>query len=224
MRRDHVDLGPASLIAYGHYGRPVLVFPSEQGRAWDFENNGMVGAIADLIDDGRIKLYCVDSGDAQTWSDTSIPVEERARRHDSYEQWIINDVVGWIAADCGGPQEVATLGCSLGAYHAANIALRRADIFPLVVARALLLRQLRPDGLERLGRRRRRDVLPQSDGLRRQSARRSPRLVARATQRAARRGPRGVGGEPDRFIAEYPRVRGAARREGHPPRVGRVGP
>ncbi len=41
---------PGTLIAYGHYGRPVLVFPSEQGRAWDFENNGMVDAVADLID------------------------------------------------------------------------------------------------------------------------------------------------------------------------------
>jgi esterase/lipase superfamily enzyme len=133
VRREHVHLGPASLIAYGHYGRPVLVFASEQGRAWDFENNGMVGAVGDLVDGGRVKLYCVDSGDAQTWSDRGIPIEERARRHDSYEQWILNSVVPWIAQDCGGPQEIVTLGCSLGAYHAANIALRHADVFPLAM-------------------------------------------------------------------------------------------
>jgi esterase/lipase superfamily enzyme len=66
VRRDHVELGPAGLVAYGHYGRPVLVFPSEQGRAWDFENNGMVDAVADLIDSGRVKLYCVESGDRDT--------------------------------------------------------------------------------------------------------------------------------------------------------------
>ena len=34
-----------TVIRYGHWGRPVLGFPSEQGRAWDFENNGMVGAV-----------------------------------------------------------------------------------------------------------------------------------------------------------------------------------
>jgi esterase/lipase superfamily enzyme len=133
MRRDQVGLGPASLIAYGHYGRPMLVFPSEQGRAEDFENNGMIDAVANLIDDGRVKLYCVDSADAQTWSDHSIPIEERARRHDGYEQWILQTVVPWIAADCGGATEIATLGCSLGAYHAANIALRHADVFPLAL-------------------------------------------------------------------------------------------
>jgi esterase/lipase superfamily enzyme len=133
MRREHVDLGPATLIAYGHYGRPVLVFASEQGRAWDFENNGMVGAVADLVDAGRVKFYCIDSADGATWSDRSAPIEERARRHDAFERWVLNDVVGWIAGDCGGAQEIATLGCSLGAYHAANIALRHAAVFSLAL-------------------------------------------------------------------------------------------
>jgi esterase/lipase superfamily enzyme len=133
MRRDQVDLGPGSLIAYGHYGRPVLVFPSEQGRAWDFENNGMVDAVADLIDAGRVKLYCVDSGDAYTWSDRSVPLEERARRHDEYESWVRSAVAGWIADDCGGSLEIATLGCSLGAYHAVNFALKSAHVFPFAM-------------------------------------------------------------------------------------------
>lgn len=133
MRREHVELGPGTLIAYGHYGRPVLVFASEQGRAADFENNGMVDAVSDLIDGGRVKLYCIDSGDAQTWSDRAIPTEERARRHDAYEQWILHLVVPWMSDDCGGLREFATLGCSLGAYHAANIALRHADLFPFAM-------------------------------------------------------------------------------------------
>src|SRR6478609_7131120 len=117
MRREHVDLGPGVLIAYGHYGRPVLVFPSEQGRAGDFETNGMIGAVADLIDAGRVKIYCVDSADAWTWSDRSIPLEERARRHGRYENWIVADVVPWIARDCDGAGDVITVGASLGAYH-----------------------------------------------------------------------------------------------------------
>jgi esterase/lipase superfamily enzyme len=133
MRRDQVGLGPGTLIAYGHYGRPVLVFPAEQGRARDFENNGMIGAVADLVEAGRVKLYCVDSADAYSWSDRSVPTEERARRHAEYEQWVLDTVVPWIAADCGGATEIATCGCSLGAYHAANIALRHAEIFPLAL-------------------------------------------------------------------------------------------
>ena len=39
----------------------------------------------------------------------------------------------WIHGDCGGAQEILTTGCSLGAYHAANFALKRADLFPLAL-------------------------------------------------------------------------------------------
>jgi esterase/lipase superfamily enzyme len=133
MRREQVDIGPATLIAYGHWGRPVLVFPSEQGRAWDFENNGMVGAVADLIDAGRVKLYCVDSADGYSWSDQSVSIEDRARRHGDYESWVLEHAVPWIRNDSGGDVDIATLGCSLGAYHAANFALKRADVFPLAL-------------------------------------------------------------------------------------------
>ena len=42
-------------------------------------------------------------------------------------------MVPWIHADCGGPQDIATLGVSLGAFHAVNFALRRADAFPLAL-------------------------------------------------------------------------------------------
>jgi esterase/lipase superfamily enzyme len=122
-----------SVIAYGHWGRPLLVFPSEQGRAVDYENNGMVGAVSWLIDAGRVKLYCVDAFDAQTWSRTDLPVEERAARHGAYESWIIDQVVPFVYDDCGGPVEIMTTGCSLGAYHAVNLALRRADLFPLAI-------------------------------------------------------------------------------------------
>ncbi|HEY2272282.1 MAG TPA: alpha/beta hydrolase-fold protein [Jatrophihabitantaceae bacterium] len=133
MRRDQVELGPAGLVAYGHFGRPFLVFPSEQGRAWDFENNGMIDAVADLIDAGRVKLYCVDSADGYSWSDQSVSIDERARRHEQYESWICGTVAPWIADDCGGTLEIATMGCSLGAYHAVNVALKHAHVFPLAM-------------------------------------------------------------------------------------------
>lgn len=139
MKQDATELwsdalgAAGTVIRYGHWGRPVLAFPSEQGRAGDFESNGMVGAVAGLIDAGRVKLYCVDSYDAASWSDRNISVEDRAKRHGGYESWILGDVVPWIYQDCGATVEVATLGCSLGAFHAANFALKRADLFPLAL-------------------------------------------------------------------------------------------
>ena len=139
MRRDEAWLySPAigaegSLLAFGHHGRPLLVFPSQQGSYTDFESNGMVGSLQWLIDEGRLKIYCVSSYDSLSWSADSIPLEERAWRHTLYEDWIVNQVVPWIHADCGGHAEIMTTGCSFGAYHAANFALKRADLFPLAI-------------------------------------------------------------------------------------------
>ena len=124
---------PMTVIQYGHYGRPVLAFPSEAGRAWDFENNGMLAAVAGLLDDGRIKLYCVDSLDAETRSDGGLPIEERALRHEVYTRWLTHHVVPHIHADTAHGAELITLGCSLGAYHAVHFALQRADLAPLAI-------------------------------------------------------------------------------------------
>jgi esterase/lipase superfamily enzyme len=121
------------LLAYGHYGRPLLVFPSEQGAPHDYESNGMIGVLSGLIDAGRLKVYCAPSWDAWTWADNSVPTEERAQRHGHYERWITDYAAPLIHADCGGSAEIMVTGCSLGAYHAANFTLKRADLFPLAI-------------------------------------------------------------------------------------------
>jgi esterase/lipase superfamily enzyme len=137
MRHQHHELyshaiGASGAVAvFGHYGRPVLAFPSEGGKAYDWRDNGMIDAVSGLIDAGRVKIYCVDSFDGTSWSNHSLPLEERARQHGRYESWILDDVAPFIAHDAGG--EIITTGSSLGAYHAANFALKRADAFPLAI-------------------------------------------------------------------------------------------
>lgn len=122
-----------TVIRYGHWGRPVVVFPSEAGRAWDYENNGMVDALRPLLDEGRIKLYCVDSFDEISWSDRWISGEERARRHGAYASWVTDQVVPFIGRDTPGAGDAVVTGCSLGAYHALQLGLTRADLFPVVI-------------------------------------------------------------------------------------------
>jgi esterase/lipase superfamily enzyme len=128
-----VPLADGRVLVHGHWGRPVLLFPSEQGNAHDAVSNGLVGAVGDLLTAGRVKLYCVDSYDAASWSASHLPLEDRARQHERYESWIVGPVTQFIDQDCGGRQEMIAAGCSMGAYHALNIALRHADLFPLAM-------------------------------------------------------------------------------------------
>ncbi|MEP7054483.1 MAG: esterase [Actinomycetota bacterium] len=114
--------GSGDVIALGHFGRPVLAFAPLDGRAWDFDDNGMIGVLGDLLDSGGAKLYCVDGRDSD---------DEKART--AYENWIIDRVLPFVHTDCGGPIEVVTLGCADGAGTAVDLALRRADLFPIAI-------------------------------------------------------------------------------------------
>ena len=129
MRREDRD----GILAYGSYGRPLLVFPAERGDRYEWEDRGMIRAIAGLIEGGRVKVYCVDSWDSVTWQEEGLPLEERARRHGAFEHWLVSHVAPWIHADCGGDQAIGVTGVSMGAYHAANLTLRRGDLFPLAL-------------------------------------------------------------------------------------------
>ena len=155
------------VVGYGHWGHPVLVFPSEAGRAWDFGDNGMIEPLRWLLDAGRLKLYCVDSADAATWSDQSIPLEEpgpAARR------------LRALGARPGGPLRARRLRRA-DADHRHGLQpgrlprrQHRAAARSRLPSRAVPVRLLRPGGVERLGRPRRRELLPQPDRVRRQSA------------------------------------------------------
>lgn len=136
MRRDIWTLDAPSLggtgrvIAYGHWGTPVLFFPAEGGSAVDIEERGVIHALADPIEAGRVKVYAVDGNDGASWSNRAAPLEERARAQDRYESWLVDRVAPAIHGDCGGRVGIATAGASLGAFHAVNLTLRRADLFP----------------------------------------------------------------------------------------------
>ncbi len=136
MSGRHVELDGGNVLVYGHWGRPVVAFPSEQGHCGQFEERGMIEALTDLLGAGRVKVYCVDSYDSASWHDDSLPLEERARRHDVYERWLLDDVVPFVRDDCDGATEMILTGPSFGAYHAANLALRRADLFPVAICQS----------------------------------------------------------------------------------------
>jgi esterase/lipase superfamily enzyme len=123
------------LKVYGHYGKPVIVFPAQGGRFFDYENFGMVEALGGLIDAGRIKLFAVDSVDGQSWANWEAHPADRAWRHEDYDRYVVEEVAGFARQHCGGgEQKLITTGCSMGAYHAVNFFFRHPDVFDSVVA------------------------------------------------------------------------------------------
>jgi esterase/lipase superfamily enzyme len=116
------------MLVFGHQGLPAIVFPTSQGRFFEFEDRGMVGAVAGEIDAGRLQLFCVDSVDSESWYNRGVGSDWRAARHVSYEHYLLNDVVPLVRQVNDAPHLVS-VGCSFGGYHAVNIALKHPFLF-----------------------------------------------------------------------------------------------
>jgi len=112
---------------FGWSGYPVLAFPTSMGRFFQYEDTGLIGALADKIDAGYLQLVCVDSVDAESWYDKQIPPAARGRRHEQYDAYLANELVPYIR-NRAQRDRLGTFGCSFGAYHAANFAGRHPDL------------------------------------------------------------------------------------------------
>jgi esterase/lipase superfamily enzyme len=121
------------LLSFGHAGVPVLIFPTRQGRFFDYENWGLVGAVADRIEDGWLRLYCVDSADSETLYCRCRPPRARIERHLQYEGYILEEVLPLMRIENPHTDRPAVHGCSIGAYHAVNIAFRHPHRFARVI-------------------------------------------------------------------------------------------
>ncbi len=121
------------LLSFGHSGANMLVFPTRVGRFFDYENWGLIKALEDKIEEGYLRLVCVDSVDEESfYCNWNNPVD-RIHRHQEYENYILEEVIPYMQESNDSPYTISH-GCSLGAYHAMNIALRHPEKFNKIVA------------------------------------------------------------------------------------------
>jgi len=120
------------LLIFGHSGRAVLFFPTRMARFYDYENWHIVEALGDRIYNGELQLFCVDSIDAESFYNRHVHPAVRIARHIQYEEYILNEVLPLMKLKNGGNYFEAA-GCSMGAFHAVNLALKHPWLFKKVV-------------------------------------------------------------------------------------------
>lgn len=121
------------LLVFGQRGARMLVFPTRGGRFYDYEDWGQVDAIRDKIAAGWLQLFCVDSIDAESFYCGWRHPRDRIRRHLQYEAYLIHEVLPFTR-QLNDNMFMITHGCSMGAYHALNFALRHPHLVGKVAA------------------------------------------------------------------------------------------
>ena len=124
-----------TMARWGTFGQPVIVFPTAGGDAEEIERMHLVGAVRGMIDEGKIKVYSVDSV-----AGAALLARERNAQHqmwlqNQFHQYIRHEVVPAIRSDCkSDDMEVWAAGASIGAFHAIACVCRFPDVFSRALA------------------------------------------------------------------------------------------
>lgn len=122
------------LLVFGGAGARVLVFPTSQGKYYEWEDRGMMAALGEHINNGWLQLFCVDSIDAESWYCGWAHPGGRAYRHAQYNGYLLEEVLPFSRSKNDNPFLI-TVGASFGGYHAMNFGLR----YPGHVSRILAM-------------------------------------------------------------------------------------
>lgn len=122
------------IVTYGHFGFPLLLFPTAAADFEEYERFLLIDVLAPWIERGKVKVYSIDSVNNYTWMNNRIHPSEMARRHEYYDAYVCKEVVPFIWNNLGAPQRIITSGASMGAFHAANFLFRHPDLFGGTVA------------------------------------------------------------------------------------------
>jgi esterase/lipase superfamily enzyme len=121
---------PISMVRWGHYGTPVLVFPTAGGDAEEIERNHLVSSCWDLVEGGRVKLYSCDSLAGRAIAAKEGTPAYRMWLLNQYHQAVVNEVVPAIHADLDGHRpRIVTAGASIGAFNAVAMVCRHPELF-----------------------------------------------------------------------------------------------
>ena len=122
-------------VRWGHYGTPVLLFPTAGGDAEECERFKMLHVLKPLIEGGRIKVYSCDSVGGQALTERKDhPVGHFARVQNLFDRFVAEEFVPWIRADCRSPDiALVAAGASIGAFNAVAALCRHPDLFRLAI-------------------------------------------------------------------------------------------
>jgi esterase/lipase superfamily enzyme len=115
------------MLAFGRGGYPVILFPTSRGSYFQNKDQGLIETARWLLENEKVKIYCPDSLDNESWYNKSASPADRAWRHTLYDRLILEEILPRAMYETGHGR-IAVAGCSFGGYHAANFAFRHPGL------------------------------------------------------------------------------------------------
>jgi len=118
---------------YGHAGRPMIMWPTSNGRFFQYEDTGTVAALGGFIDRGEIQVFTLDGIDWETFTDKRGDPMQRIARHEAFFAYVRDEALPAMLATARASNGGADLkpifsGCSMGAFHSSNFTFRNPEL------------------------------------------------------------------------------------------------
>ena len=122
------------IASWGHFGQPVLLFPTAGGDAEECERFLMIRVLEPLIEAGKIKVYSCDSVAGRTWTDGHSSGGHRAWVQNQFDRFVYEELVPFIRKDCESDDiDIVVAGASIGAFNSLAAICRHPDVFSLAI-------------------------------------------------------------------------------------------
>jgi esterase/lipase superfamily enzyme len=119
---------------FGHYGKPLVLFPTGGGDFLEHERFLMIKALTPLIDAGRLKVYTVGNINREGWINSEVHPRRKTWLQARFGDYLLHEVLPFIKSDSGNTdQRFAAAGASLGAYNAVNVVAKHPEWFDLAI-------------------------------------------------------------------------------------------
>ena len=119
---------------YGYYGTALLLIPTAGADYQEYERFKLIEALTPFINEGKIKVFSIDSINKESWMNKEMEPAHKAIRHNDFNNYVFNEVVPFVRANTSNDTHIYTCGASLGAFHAMNLFLKRPDIINGVIS------------------------------------------------------------------------------------------
>jgi esterase/lipase superfamily enzyme len=117
------------VAVFGHWGPPLLTFPTSGGNEWEYQDQSLIGMLSPFVDAGRLKIFSINANSSESFYNKGAHPYHRSWMQRLYDEYLIAEVVPFIHTHCQSCLPIATMGASLGAYHAANSLFKHPDVF-----------------------------------------------------------------------------------------------
>jgi len=122
------------LVAYGHAGPPLLMFPTAAADYLEYERFYLVDAIKAFIEQGKLRAYSINSVNRYSLLNEQMPAPLKAELLARYDRYLTDEVLPLIRNECGNDARPLTTGASLGAFLSVNAYFKHPDLFGGVIA------------------------------------------------------------------------------------------